>query len=66
MFTYGIWTTSNQMNFQDLDFSSAQATHKIIVALEGNTRALKTKNLKNLLMPSIDKEKPWGLFYGAC
>jgi hypothetical protein len=54
------------MNFQDLDFSPAQATHKIIVALEGNTRALKTKNLKNLLMPSIDKEKPWGLFYGAC
>jgi hypothetical protein len=44
MFTYGIWTTNNQMNFEDLDFTLAQATHKIRVALEGNNRALKKKN----------------------
>jgi hypothetical protein len=66
MFTYGIWTTSNQMNFQDLNFSPTQTTHKIRLALEGNNRALKKKNLKNLLITSIDKDKPWGLFYGAC
>jgi hypothetical protein len=54
------------MNFQDSDFTPTQATHKIRVALEGNTRNLKTKKFKNLLMPSIDKEKPWSFFDEAC